>query len=258
MQVFANPASHNPEFEFFCGNRVPCFENTRRFDFVAEALRGAGLRLELPAEFPDAALLAVHSARYLDFLRSAWREWQASGNEGDAFHCVWPTHAMRRDQLPENFAARLGFFGFDTGSPLGPGCWQAARRGADCALAGAHHLIGGGASAFVLTRPPGHHAGIEHFGGYCFLNNAAIAAQALRDGGVSRVAILDVDFHHGNGTQEIFYARGDVFFASIHGDPSTEYPFYLGHADERGSGAGLGSNLNLPLPAGAPTADWVA
>ncbi|KAG0738787.1 hypothetical protein G6F24_017523 [Rhizopus arrhizus] len=109
----------------------------------------------------------------------------------------------------------------------------------------------------ALPRPPGHHAGADFFGGYCFLNNAALAAQALRDAGAERVAILDVDYHHGNGTQSIFYERGDVLTVSVHGDPTTEYPFFLGYADEHGAGAGAGANLNLPLAAGtgfaAPT-----
>ncbi|MEN3112105.1 histone deacetylase family protein [Uliginosibacterium paludis] len=258
MRFFANPAQagHCPGFEFFRGKRVPCFETPERFHFVEQALREAGCVLEAPAAFADEALLGVHSARYLEFLKGAWAEWLATGNEGDAFPAVWPGAGMRRDRLPQNFAARMGFFAFDTGTPLAAGTWQAARSGADCALSAAQSLLAGELSAFVLTRPPGHHAGIETFGGYCFLNNAALAAQALREGGASRVAVLDVDYHHGNGTQEIFYARPDVFFASIHGDPMTEYPFYLGHADEQGEGAGLGANLNLPLPAGAPAADW--
>jgi acetoin utilization deacetylase AcuC-like enzyme len=120
----------------------------------------------------------------------------------------------------------------------------------------ADHLLQGGRSAFVLTRPPGHHAGHDFFGGYCFINNAAVAAQRLRDGGVPRVAILDIDYHHGNGTQAIFYERDDVFFASVHGDPHTEYPYYLGYADERGAGAGTGCNLNLPLPRGTGFGRW--
>lgn len=258
MRFFANPAQagHCPEFEFFRGRRVPCFETPERFLFVAQALSEAGCHLESPRAFPDEALQGVHPARYLDFLKGAWADWLATGNEGDAFPAVWPAAGMRRDRLPQNFAARMGFFAFDTGTPLAAGTWQAARGGADCALSAAHSLLAGERSAFVLTRPPGHHAGIETFGGYCFLNNAALAAQALREGGASRVAVLDVDYHHGNGSQEIFYMRPDVFFASIHGDPMTEYPFYLGHADERGEGAGLGANLNLPLPAGAPSADW--
>lgn len=138
------------------------------------------------------------------------------------------------------------------------GTWAAARAGAACALAAAAAVLQGDRSAFALTRPPGHHAGPDYFGGYCFLNNAAIAAQALRDGGHARVAVLDVDYHHGNGTQTIFYERDDVFTVSIHGDPATEYPFFLGHADERGAGAGEGFNLNIPLPRGTGFARWRA
>lgn len=260
MRVLGNPdqAEHCPEFEFFRGRKVPCFEMPARAEFVQRALTDAGFRIEAPQVFGDEALYAVHSRRYVEFLRGAWDEWLDTGNEGDAFASVWPIRGMRTDHTPQNFAARLGMFSFDTGSPLCAGTWRAARTGADCALTAAGWLAGGESSAFVLTRPPGHHAGAECFGGYCFLNNAAIAAQALRDGGAARVAILDVDFHHGNGTQEIFYHRGDVFYASIHGDPATEYPFFLGYADEVGEGAGHACNLNLPLAAGTPVEDWFA
>ena len=119
-------------------------------------------------------------------------------------------------------------------------------------------MLAGDRAAFALSRPPGHHAGADFFGGYCFLNNAALAAQYLRDAGMERVAVLDIDYHHGNGTQACFYDRPDVFFASIHGDPRTEYPFFLGHADETGVGAGKGFNLNLPLPRGTGYPAWAA
>ncbi|HEY0823470.1 MAG TPA: histone deacetylase family protein, partial [Ramlibacter sp.] len=163
---------------------------------------------------------------------------------------------FRSDVLPASFPAHMGLFSFDAGSPITAGTWAAARHGGACAVAGADALLQGEHVAFVLTRPPGHHAGHDFFGGYCFVNNAAVAAQRLRDGGVERVAVLDIDYHHGNGTQAIFYDRGDVFFASVHGDPRTEYPYYLGHADERGEGAGEGCNLNLPLPRGTGFARW--
>jgi acetoin utilization deacetylase AcuC-like enzyme len=138
------------------------------------------------------------------------------------------------------------------------GSWAAARGGAACALAAAQAVLGGERFAMALTRPPGHHAGPNYMGGYCFINNAAVAAQALRDGGLQRVAVLDVDYHHGNGTQTCFYERSDVLTVSIHGDPRTEYPFFLGHADERGHGAGEGFNLNLPLPRGTGFDVWWA
>jgi acetoin utilization deacetylase AcuC-like enzyme len=138
------------------------------------------------------------------------------------------------------------------------GSWAAARGGAACALAAAQAVLGGERFAMALTRPPGHHAGPNYMGGYCFVNNAAVAAQALRDGGMQRVAVLDVDYHHGNGTQTCFDERSDVLTVSIHGDPRTEYPFFLGHADERGHGAGEGFNLNLPLPRGTDFDLWWA
>jgi len=145
-----------------------------------------------------------------------------------------------------------------SGTPLTAGTWVAAKTGADCAVNAAHALRLGEHGSFALTRPPGHHAGADYFGGYCFLNNAALAAQHLLDDGLQRVAILDIDYHHGNGTQSIFYQRKDVLFASIHADPRQDYPFYLGHADETGEGEGLGYNMNLPLPQGATTAQWFA
>jgi acetoin utilization deacetylase AcuC-like enzyme len=163
---------------------------------------------------------------------------------------------LRSDVLPANFSARMGLFSMDAGSPLTAGTWAAARAGACCALSAARAVAGGARSAFALTRPPGHHAGADFFGGYCFLNNAALAAQHLRDLGCARVAVLDIDYHHGNGTQAIFYERADVYFTSIHGDPHTEYPFYLGYADELGAGAGLGANRNLPLPKGTDFELW--
>ena len=139
-------------------------------------------------------------------------------------------------------------------------CRPTSRRvwGAFCALDAAHAVADGARAAFALSRPPGHHAGADFYGGYCFLNNAALAAQALRDRGMARVAVLDIDYHHGNGTQAIFYDRADVFFASIHGDPHTEYPFFLGYMDELGTGAGEGFNLNLPLSRGTGFGQWRA
>ena len=170
---------------------------------------------------------------------------------------VWPVRGFRHDVEPDNFAAQMGLYSFDAGTPLTSGSWVAARTGAACALSAARAVASGEThSAFALSRPPGHHAGADFFGGYCFLNNAALAAQTLREAGHTRVAVLDVDYHHGNGTQSIFYERSDVFTTSLHGDPRTEYPFYLGHADERGAGAGLGHNLNLPLPRGTQFGAW--
>jgi acetoin utilization deacetylase AcuC-like enzyme len=269
MITFCNPdhALHQGRVEMYRGELVPCFEVAARVERVAEELRRRVLGpIAEPPPFDAAALERVHAPRYLEFLRGAWDEWvalnagrdPASGALGDALPSVWPVRQHRSDVLPQNFAARMGLFSFDAGTPLTSGTWRAARTGAWCALAAAARVLAGDRAAFALTRPPGHHAGADFFGGYCFLNNAALAAQALRDGGAGRVAVLDIDYHHGNGTQSIFYDRADVFYASLHGDPLTEYPFYLGHADETGAGEGLGCNLNLPLPRGTGFGPWAA
>lgn len=255
-------ALHQGKVEMFRGELVPCFEVPARADHVkAEIERRALGPLLAPDALPDALLAKVHAPRYLDFIAGAWDEWVAldpANAERDALPSYWPTRGMRTDVLPASFPARLGLFGFDAGTPLTAGSWTAARHGAASAFTAAQRVVGGERAAFALTRPPGHHAGADFFGGYCFLNNAAVAAQALRDAGIERVAVLDVDYHHGNGTQAIFYARDDVHFASLHADPVTDYPYYLGHADERGTGAGLGFNHNLPLPRGTDFALWRA
>ncbi len=261
MIVFfsAQHALHAPQHEFFRGERVPCFETPARADFVQAELRARGHLLREPDVDSRSVLAQVHTPRYLAFLESAWAQWRAldAANDGlQPFPSVWPVRTLRSDIEPVNFIARLGLYSMDNGTPLAAGTWQAAKAGADCA-ASAAALVGRGERAvFCATRPPGHHAGADFMGGYCFLNNAAVAAQALRENGCARVAVLDVDYHHGNGTQSIFYDRADVLFVSLHGDPRTEYPFYLGHADESGEGEGEGFNLNLPLPAGSPVEAW--
>ena len=264
MKTFYNHlhAQHQGKVEMFRGALVPCFEVPARADHVLAELqrRRLGAVLE-PQAFDEAALTAIHSPRYLRFLATAWDQWVAldpAHADKDILPSVWPTRTFRTDIEPDNFAAKVGLYSYDAGTPFTSGTWVAAREGAHCALSAAQAVLAGDRAAFALSRPPGHHAGADFFGGYCFLNNAAVAAQALRDGGRQRVAVLDVDYHHGNGTQTIFYERSDVFTASIHGDPRTEYPFFLGHIDERGAGAGEGFNLNLPLPRGTGFDVWWA
>jgi len=253
-------ALHHGKVEMFRGELVPCFEVPARADFVLQELQRRQLgAIETPGGFDDAVIARVHAQRYVDFLRGAWDEWVAmdpANVNRDALPSYWPIRTFRSDVLPASFPARMGLFSYDAGSPLTSGTWAAAHAGAGCAIAAASHVLGAGHSAFALTRPPGHHAGADFFGGYCFLNNAAIAAQTLRDAGMSRVAVLDIDYHHGNGTQAIFYERADVQFTSIHGDPHTEYPYYLGYADEQGVGEGQGFNRNIPLPRGTGFAVW--
>ena len=261
---------HAPEYEFFRGERVACFESPSRADFVRAELVARGHEIREPDVDSAAVLRQVHSARYLAFLESAWAQWVAvdAGNAArQPFPSVWPVRTLRSDVEPQNFTAKLGLYSMDNGTPMVAGTWAAAKAGADAAASAATYVtnvigrVSGKSeikAAFCATRPPGHHAGADFMGGYCFLNNAAVAAQTLRNAGCAKVAVLDVDYHHGNGTQSIFYDRADVLFVSIHGDPRTEYPFYLGHADELGEGAGQGFNLNLPLPADSSKAVWFA
>lgn len=254
-------AQHQGKVEMFRGALVPCFEVPARADHVlAELTRRQLGSVRQPQAFDAAVLERIHSPRYLAFLASAWDQWVAldpANADKDILPSVWPTRTFRTDIEPDNFAAKVGLYSYDAGSPFTAGTWVAARAGADCALSAAQQVLNGDRAAFALSRPPGHHAGADFFGGYCFLNNAALAAQYLRDAcGLAKVAVLDIDYHHGNGTQAIFYDRPDVFFASIHGDPRTEYPFFLGHADEVGVGAGEGFNLNLPLPRGTDYTRW--
>ncbi len=267
MLIVHNPHHHlhQGRSEMFRGRLVPCHEVAQRLDHVLAELsrRPIGPMREPDDDSGlDRALAAVHTPAYLDFLAHAWDEWIAidpANAELDALPSVWPAPGMRRDRLPQNFSARMGLYSFDAGTPLTAGSWRAARSGAACALSAARAVAAGEfGSALALTRPPGHHAGADFFGGYCFLNNSALAAQSFRDSGCDRVAILDIDYHHGNGTQAIFYDRCDVLTVSIHGDPKTEYPFYLGHVDERGAAAGEGFNLNLPLARGSDFRAWRA
>ncbi len=254
MQVFHSPdhALHAPLHEFEGGRLIPAYETPKRIDAILAALRDAGFPAPAaPAHFGHEPLLRVHGAAFLDFLKTAFPRWRERHGDGrpEAFPSQFPARTLRAMQ-PDEIEALLGYYTFDMATPILEGTWPAAISAANAALSGAQALHRGASSAFALARPPGHHAAGDLYGGYCFLNNTAIAAQWLHDLG-RRVAILDVDCHHGNGTQTIFYGRGDLLTISIHGDPRTTYPFYLGYADERGEGAGDGANLNLPLPAGS-------
>ena len=254
-------SEHEGQAVMHQGALVPCFDLPARVDRVLAELKKRQLGAIVPPNpFDDTVLLGVHSQRYLDFLRDAWDEWVAldPGNRRrDALPLTLPT--PKTDVLPTSFVERLGFFARDMSSPLTEGTWDAARAGADCALSAALAVAGGERAAFALSRPPGHRAGADFFSGGCFLNNAALAAHVLREqGGIDRVAILDIGYQHGNGTQAIFYERADVYVASIHMAPNTGDALGCGHADELGAAAGLGFNRNWPLPEGSGFAVWHA
>jgi acetoin utilization deacetylase AcuC-like enzyme len=238
--------AHQPALELHNGGWVEHVDRPSRAQAIADRL-GAST----PAtDFGIAPLAQVHAADYLEFLTVAHARWLAAGRTGDAIGYAWPVVGRRPVRL-DRIDALLGRFSYDAATPISAGTWTAAYWGAQTALSALVPLLDGTQqAAFALCRPPGHHAGRDYLGGYCYLNNAAIAARKAVDSGFARVAILDVDYHHGNGTQDIFYEDADVFYASLHGDPVTEYPFYWGHADERGAGADEGRNLNVPLPRG--------
>jgi acetoin utilization deacetylase AcuC-like enzyme len=235
--------AHAPEAEFFNGRLHPAAEHQGRVDAILAAI---GVT-ELPENRGMEALLRVHSQGYLDLLRDAHGEWLAAGREGDAFPYTFPIVGRGSPDL-SRIDARLGQHSFDTSTPIGSGTWDACYWSVQTALGALDAVLAGDRSAFGFARPPGHHAGRDYFGGYSYLNHAAIGAEVALESGKRRIAILDVDYHHGNGTQDIFAGRADVVFASIHADPSTDYPFFWGHADESD-----GNILNLPLPRGT---DW--
>ena len=194
----------------------------------------------------------MHTAPFVEFLRTAWGEWLTHHGDYDALPIGWPTRTMRQDRVPDVIDGKLSYYSMDAGTPITAGTWQAITGAANVAVTGADLVIAGETAAFSLCRPPGHHASADVYGGYCFLNNAAIAAEHFRSNAGAKVTILDVDYHHGNGTQQIFYDRDDVQYVSLHGDPARAYPYSIGFADETGTGRGLGHNTNYPMP---PRAD---
>ena len=196
------------------------------------------------------AVREVHDQGFLIFLETAWGEWTKAGYRGEIVPTGFPARGMQQ-RCPKHIDGKVGYYIHSVETCITAGTWDAARASAAVALTAQKIIAGGERAAFALCRPPGHHAHHDMYGGYCFLNNAAIAAQAFRDAGAARVAILDVDFHHGNGTQDIFYARDDVLFCSLHGEPEKAFPYFLGFKDEKGAGKGEGFNLNYPMPPGS-------
>jgi acetoin utilization deacetylase AcuC-like enzyme len=242
--------------ELYGGELVQPFEKPSRAETVLRVVRESGLgEISPPEAFSLEPVLAVHEADYIAFLETAWQEWRDAGYAGEVIASVWPARRMQF-RAPRFIDGKVGYYAMAAETSISEGTWAAALSSKDVALTGAKALLEGERGVFSLCRPPGHHAALDMYGGYCFLNNAAIAAQYLRDHGAERVAILDIDFHHGNGTQDIFYARDDVLFCSLHGDPEDAFPHFLGYADEAGSGLGTGYNRNYPMPPGTPFAQW--
>ena len=240
---------HHPVSFLVNGVMRDCLEVPERCDVLLEAARAAGHEIVAPDDHGRGPLAAIHTAEYLQFLEHIHTRWRRiEGASEEVLPNVHPD--SRRAGYPKSAAGQAGFHMADLACPIGAETWRSAYGSAQAAIAGARLLLAGERSAYALCRPPGHHAFRDLAGGFCYLNNTAIAAQVLRDAS-RRVAVLDVDLHHGNGTQGIFYQRGDVLTVSIHADPTRFYPFFWGHAGERGEGPGLGQNLNLPLERGS-------
>jgi acetoin utilization deacetylase AcuC-like enzyme len=251
MQVFFSDVQmrHAPREFLVRGQWQPCPEKPERATALKAALLAAGHRVELPPAGHRAAIAAVHDHRYLAFLETAHARWrELPGASTTVIPNIHPNG--RGVGYPHSVVGQAGYHMADTACPLDGDSLDAILASADCAIAAAKSVLAGARSAYALCRPPGHHAFADMAGGFCYLNNSAIAAQNLR-GQYGKVAIVDVDLHHGNGTQGIFYDRGDVLTVSVHADPANFYPFFWGHAGETGEGAGKSANLNLPLPLGS-------
>ncbi len=251
----------SPKLELAGGELVASFENPQRAEHVLSRLKQIGmLDFVLPEDFGLAVIEQIHCSHYIQFLQNAWEKWEAAGLKGEIIPLIWPARehsGFVEGRIPQHILGQVGYYALGTDTNITMGTWKAAYHGAQAALTGADAIAKGQSqAAFVLARPPGHHAAHALYGGYCFLNNAGIAAQHLRNSGFSKVAILDVDYHHGNGTQDIFYQRNDVFFISIHGEPQNSFPYFWGYEDECGEAEGEGFNQNIPLPHGTGFSRW--
>jgi acetoin utilization deacetylase AcuC-like enzyme len=259
VRAFASPRHqlHDPEHEIESSGLQAPFEHPGRAEAIRAALvADGGFEVTEPPDWGTTPIEAVHDPGLVRFLATAWEEYQRDVRPAhDVVPDVFAVPGLRAGMgegrgEPATVGARLGWWCFETTTPLTAGTYAAARSAVDCALSASRAVLDGAPAAYGLCRPPGHHATQSLYGGYCFFNNAAIAAAFVAAESGGPVAVLDVDYHHGNGTQQIFYERDDVAFVSLHGDPLRAYPYHTGFADETGAGRGAGSTRNLPLPAG--------
>jgi acetoin utilization deacetylase AcuC-like enzyme len=257
---------HDPGGEIWVGIRTPGTELPERAERIREALAEAGARFVDAEAQPDDVLLEVHDPELLAYLASAWEEWQAAGLAVDpgqdrVVPYVFPHPGLLSDRppaVPAAMSARAGRFAYDTMTLIGPGTWEAARAAVDVAVTATDLVLAGEPAAYALCRPPGHHVAPGCFGGSCYLNNSAVAAARLRAALDGPVAVIDIDAHHGNGTQAIFYDDPNVLVGSVHVDPGAGwFPHFLGFADETGAGGGDGANRNVPLAPGSGDEPWL-
>jgi acetoin utilization deacetylase AcuC-like enzyme len=250
--------AHAGLIELVGGREIPCWESPERAIAIESELRARGsFSFEAPTEHGRDPILAVHDAALVEVFEHAWTDALAAGATDGSRPWIPDTYLtaayagpMTLGGLPARNHHRLGAYLFDTATPIVAGTWGAALAAVDVALTAAERAVAGAPLAYGLCRPPGHHAARGMLGGYCYFNNAAIVVEWLRrEGGARRVAILDIDYHHGNGTQQIFWERGDVLYLSLHADPARAYPYFSGYAAETGSGDGAGLTRNWPLAA---------
>lgn len=256
MRAFFHPdqSLHDPQQFMQVGRIREPKDLPSRTEALLGALKQRGIAPEQPADYGTAPALTIHTRSYLDFLQSAFERWRQVPEAGPEVlpnvSPYWngaPGMAQRPPCRSDWIVAEAGYYLGDMAVPIGPETWRSALRSNHTAVAAADAVIAGEAAAYALCRPSGHHARADRATGFCYLNNSATAAERLRQR-FGKVAVLDVDAHHGDGTQEIFYRRNDVLTVSIHVDPNSYYPYYIGYADERGHGEGEGYNINLPLP----------
>jgi acetoin utilization deacetylase AcuC-like enzyme len=249
---------HFPQAELSGGQFVTPFERPSRVEYVLRRLKERGLGdIEAPGAVDFTPVRQIHDAGFLEFLETAWAEWKAAGFAGEIISTGFPARRMPgAGRRPRHIDGKVGYYALAAETAITAGTWAAAQSSCASAQAAQRHVAGGKRAAFALSRPPGHHAASDMYGGYCFLNNVAVVAEMFRIDGARKVAVLDIDFHHGNGTQDIFYDRGDVFFASLHGHPEDAYPYFIGYADETGEGSGEGATANYPMRPGTLYGEW--
>lgn len=258
MKVFfcESQRAHDPASFVVHGIERQYTEQPRRADVLYEAALAAGCIAQIPADFGLSSVEPVHSPRYIEFLRDGLAAWRrATGMAGPMVPSFHPFGSA--NVYPDSMVGRCGFHVADTTSPVADGTWRAVLRSAHAAHDAALAVLSGERVAYALCRPPGHHAERERAGGFCYVNNVAVAVEQLR-ARMPRIAVVDVDVHHGNGQQSIYYADPDVLTVSLHIDPVVAYPFFSGSEQERGSDAGLGRNFNYPLPKGTSDDTYLA
>ena len=246
----------NSKSELAGGQLIKPYECPERMEYILNEISSRNLGEVLKPQATDLKIVKkVHDSNYVEFLEQAWNEWQKEGYQGEAIPTVWPSRSMNSVEIPNHIEGKLGYYCLANETSISQGSIDGAYEAVKVVLT-ATNMLEEEKSLFALCRPPGHHASRDQYGGYCFFNNIAIAAERLFEKGANKIFILDIDFHHGNGTQAIFYNRSDVYFASLHGDPKDAFPHFLGYANEKGNGVGKGYNINYPMQPGIPYIEW--